>query len=379
MGERPQITVDGVSFEWDRERGEVLASGKPAAIIWIETTLAGLMHGLQKMVGTDRFVLAVEQAGRESIEGDVRDLFPRFPTTEAALTRIGKASGTCGLGDFEIVSLDREKKEARFRSFNGWEGVYQRALGVAWGSSLMAGRFAGYASKIFGTYCRAEQVASIALGDAYDEFVVRPAARTLDDDLDELIREEKGTREDLARAITALRGEIEERERAENELRREVQERARIEEELRGKLLLIRRQEDALRAASTPILRLWEGILTMPVIGLVDSARAAQMLESLLEEITKTQARFTILDLTGVDVMDSDAASHLLKLVSAARLLGTRCLISGISPAMATTMVGLGLELGELSTFGSLEAALRYAIHAGPEEVVARKKAPPHR
>ena len=86
------------------------------------------------------------------------------------------------------------------------------------------------------------------------------------------------------------------------------------------------------------------------------------MMSDLLEQITRTQARFTILDLTGVEIIDTGAASHLLSLVRAAGLLGTKCLISGISPAMASTIIGLGLNLDEIQSFASLEAALRYAI-----------------
>ncbi|MCK6590306.1 MAG: STAS domain-containing protein, partial [Polyangiaceae bacterium] len=92
------------------------------------------------------------------------------------------------------------------------------------------------------------------------------------------------------------------------------------------------------------------------------------MMERLLEEITRTRSRIAILDLTGAEVMDARAADDLLRLVRAAGLLGSRCLISGISPGMASTLIGLGVNLAELSTFGTLEAALRHAIGAMERE-----------
>ncbi|UQA62597.1 STAS domain-containing protein [Polyangium aurulentum] len=361
MSERPEITVNTVEFSWDHENSLMLVWGQPVVTMWIESTMAGLMAGLQKMVGTERFVLAAEQAGRDSIEGEWEHVVLTQPSVEQGLVYIGKCASTVGLGEWQLLSLDREKKEARFRVKSSWEGIYQKALGVSWGSSTLAGRFAGYCTKIFGTYCRAEQTSFMARGDVHDEFVVRASARTLEDELDELLGTENATRVDLAAALERLRGEVEERKR--------------VEAELRAKLDVIRRQEEAIRAMSTPILQIWEGVLTMPVIGLVDSTRAGQMMEALLEEITRTQARFTILDLTGVDMIDTGAAGHLLKVVQAARLLGTRCLVSGISPAMAGTVVNLELDLGELETFATLEAALRHAIREDHAESAEMKKA----
>lgn len=359
MSERPRISVDGVDFEWDRDNGQMLIWGRPVTCMWTETTMAGLMAGLHRMVGTERFLLAIEQAGRESIEGEWEHIILPQPTIEDGLRFIGHATGTVGLGMWELVYLDREKKEARFRAKNDWESLCQKALGESWGSGTLAGKFGAYGTKIFGTYCRAEQVAFTTRGDEYDEFVVRPATETLENDLDELLGEGKATQADLEAALERLREEVEERRK--------------IEVDLRAQMELVQRQEKAIRAMATPILRLWSGVLTMPVVGLVDSTRASLMIEDLLEQITRTQARFTILDLTGVDVLDTGAASHLLSLVRAAGLLGTRCLISGISPGMAVTIIGLGLDLKELQTFGSLEAALRYAIRESRAEAGGRK------
>lgn len=143
---------------------------------------------------------------------------------------------------------------------------------------------------------------------------------------------------------------------------------AKLREEVRELTLEEEKLRRAIRSLSTPILRIWKGVLALPVIGAVDGARAAQMMERLLEEITRTRSRIAILDLTGAEVMDARAADDLLRLVRAAGLLGSRCLISGISPGMASTLIGLGVNLAELSTFGTLEAALRHAIGATERE-----------
>jgi rsbT co-antagonist protein RsbR len=193
----------------------------------------------------------------------------------------------------------------------------------------------------------------------------------------EALHEGQATGADLAAALEKLRRaeadlQHERAERAETEqrLQREVSERAEVEQELRGMLNIIRQQEEAIRAMATPILRLWDGVLTMPVVGRLDSIRATQMMESLLHEITRTRSRFTILDLTGAEDLDASAANHLLNLMRAAGLLGTRCLVSGISPKMAQTIIGLGLSLTQLATFSTLEEALHHAI----QESAARQR-----
>ncbi|WP_394824117.1 STAS domain-containing protein [Pendulispora albinea] len=360
--ENPQYMVGPLRFEWDQGRGLLLCEGIPLVAMTVETTMASFMAGIHKMVGTERFQLALYGAGEEVVENEWNVFFKPEPTFEAGVRRIGAAANLVGLGHWQLTYLNREKKEARFQVRNSWEALYQRALGVCWGTSSLAGRFAGFCSILFGTNCWAEQTAFLARGDEYDEFLVRPSTRTIAGQLDQLISNDKATRADLDAALERLKQEVHERKQAEERLKQEIHDRKQTEQLLLDKIEIIRRQEESIRAMSTPILQLWQGILALPVIGRVDSRRANQMLESLLDRIVRTQARFTILDLTGVDEIDTSAADHLLKVVRAASLLGTRCVVSGISPHMAQTIVGLELDLTELTAFSTLEAALRFAL-----------------
>ncbi|MBK9263007.1 MAG: PAS domain S-box protein [Polyangiaceae bacterium] len=121
--------------------------------------------------------------------------------------------------------------------------------------------------------------------------------------------------------------------------------------------------EAALAAMSTPIIEVWEKTVALPVIGMVDRERAARMMSTLLDTITQKQAEFAILDLTGVTTVDAETANHLLDIARAASLLGSDCLVSGISPAVARTLVDLGsTETSTFRTFATLEAALRHAL-----------------
>jgi rsbT co-antagonist protein RsbR len=135
-------------------------------------------------------------------------------------------------------------------------------------------------------------------------------------------------------------------------LEREILERKQTEQALHL-------QQEAIVALSAPVIKVWDGVLALPVIGAVDRARALQMMEKLLHEIVKNEALFTILDLTGVEVVDAETASHLLSIVRAANLLGSRCVVSGVSTLTAQTMVDLDIEIQELVTFATLQDALR--------------------
>jgi len=125
---------------------------------------------------------------------------------------------------------------------------------------------------------------------------------------------------------------------------------------------VIARQQQELLELSTPVVKLWEGILVLPLIGTLDSARTQVIMESLLQQIVESEATIAIIDITGVPTVDTLVAQHLLKTVAAARLMGADCIISGIRPQIAQTIVQLGVDLNEVTTKASLAAAFRLAL-----------------
>jgi rsbT co-antagonist protein RsbR len=125
---------------------------------------------------------------------------------------------------------------------------------------------------------------------------------------------------------------------------------------------VIRRQSESLREVSTPVIMLWDSILLLPLIGVVDSVRAQQISERLLEAIGTTESEVTLIDVTGVPVMDTSVARHILKTVAAAEMLGTRVILTGISPSTAQTMVKLGIDMSAVPTRGSLKAGMALAL-----------------
>jgi len=137
---------------------------------------------------------------------------------------------------------------------------------------------------------------------------------------------------------------------------------------------VIERQQQELLELSTPVVKLWEGVLAVPMIGTLDSNRTQLVMESLLQRIVDTGSELAIIDITGVPTVDTLVAQHLLKTVTAIRLMGADCIISGIRPQIAQTIVHLGIDLQGITTKASLADALALALKRGGY-VVTRAKA----
>jgi rsbT co-antagonist protein RsbR len=595
----PHIEIFGVPIEWQLDAGTCTFQGAAVATMFVNPTLAGLMSGFQKMVGTERFFLAMQSEGRKNIDIDWQ-IITSQPTFEQGFDAWSRFPILAGWGRWEIVSLDQKQKECRIRVHNSFEGLYQQALGVCWGSGVAAGKCAGIFSLLFETNCWAEQVEYLASGDTYDSFVIRPSERSLEEELDNLLSSDTATRADLAVALQQLQQEIEQRNQAETELRKnqeqlqfilegssdgawdwnmatneamlsdryremlgyqpdelpnsveswinnihpddlpavnqhlqdylegrsdtyaiehrlrhksgewcwmltrgkivvrdetgkplrmtgtvsDITERKRAEEQLHifktlventlegivyatpdgiirysnyaytvitgfgdqvvgsrivdyyepedipfvteillpavikegkwqgvlrlrrpdgtnwmghasviplynseGDLMLmaatfrdmtsqlqaeeeraalqqqiIDAQRDALRELSTPLIPVSDNVVIMPLIGTIDSGRAQQVMESLLEGVAHYQSELAILDITGVPVVDTQVAQALVSAARAVRLLGAQVMLTGIQPRIAQTLVQLGIDLSGISTRGSLQAGIITAL-----------------
>ncbi len=125
---------------------------------------------------------------------------------------------------------------------------------------------------------------------------------------------------------------------------------------------IVNRQQQEMLELSTPVVKLWEGILAVPLIGTLDSNRTQTAMESLLQKIVETGAELAIIDITGVPTVDTLVAQHLIKTVTAARLMGAECIISGIRPQIAQTIVQLGVDLGNVHTKATLADAFKLAL-----------------
>ena len=131
---------------------------------------------------------------------------------------------------------------------------------------------------------------------------------------------------------------------------------------INGREEVILRQTSEMSELSTPVIRVWDGIVALPIIGTLDSARTQVVMENLLQEIVNTGSSIAILDISGVPAVDSLVAQHLIKTVAATRLMGAECIISGIRSEIAQTIVHLGIDLSNVQTKATLASALKYAF-----------------
>jgi rsbT co-antagonist protein RsbR len=139
---------------------------------------------------------------------------------------------------------------------------------------------------------------------------------------------------------------------------------------IHGRDQVIARQQEEMLELSTPVVTLWDGIVALPLIGTLDSARTQVVMESLLQAIVQTNSRFAIIDITGVPTVDTLVAQHLLKTITAARLMGAECILSGIRPQIAQTIVHLGINLEDVITKSKLSDAFRLALERSGRKVV---------
>ncbi|HUB28281.1 MAG TPA: STAS domain-containing protein [Terracidiphilus sp.] len=139
---------------------------------------------------------------------------------------------------------------------------------------------------------------------------------------------------------------------------------------------MILRQQQEILELSTPVVKLWDGILALPIIGTLDSARTQVVMENLLQTVVATNSKFAIIDITGVPTVDTLVAQHLLKTITAARLMGAECIISGVRPQIAQTIVHLGINLEDVITKAKLSDAFALALSRSGRTVTRLATAP---
>ena len=135
----------------------------------------------------------------------------------------------------------------------------------------------------------------------------------------------------------------------------------------------LKEQSRTIMEISTPAIKLWDRIIILPVVGVIDSLRAQQMMNTMLKKIMETSSKVIILDIQGVAAVDTAVANHLIKIAKATKLMGCSCILSGISPAVAETLVQLGIELGDISTNSTLQDALSDAFELMKLTVTEKK------
>jgi rsbT co-antagonist protein RsbR len=161
--------------------------------------------------------------------------------------------------------------------------------------------------------------------------------------------------EPMAALATSINLVIERLSRVRNDTQR-------YERELEEQLGTIEKQRAAIKELSTPMIEVWAGVLCVPIVGVIDSSRAGEMTTALLTAVVEKKVRFTIIDITGIEAMDTRATDHFLRMARSVRLLGAECVLSGINPNVARSIIHMGVELSGIQTYRSLRDALQHHV-----------------
>ncbi len=323
-----RATLHGAPVEVDLDAGLLSFYGIPSALFWLNPSLYRMLAPLIAEVGVElaRLLIAYEssQGTKEDYEFMVTKLGPTF--SEGFLAW-GRAVGVAGWGIFELREFDQQNRCAVVRVRNAWELRAQAQMPLQWGCPFLQGKIIGIFRHALGVSCWADQ--RILDGDDYAvEFSIRASEATIEGEIE------------LFRKVAA--------EQKQAEL-------LQLEQQLIDK-------QKTIHQLAMPVVRLWDGILLLPLIGEMDTSRASLLMESTLSAITNHSARVVIIDITGVPLVDSHVANSLVKTVQAAKLLGVECMLVGISAEVARTLVLLGIDLGFVRTFSTLESGLTQAM-----------------
>lgn len=341
--EHAHLRLNSVDIEWDLRRGDLSFFGIDAVLFWTNPSMYRLLCPLVDELGVDLFRLLVAHGSSLGTDIDYEVMVTKLGRDfVSGFLAWGDAVAAAGWGRFEVLAYEPEASTALVRVHHPWELKMQQGSAVQWGCPFIQGKIIGLFSHAFRQSCWADE--ALHVEDAarpYLDLKIYASARRLDDELEVLRR---------ARLV-AREGEL----------------MARIDEataELRSKLELIDRQRELIARLTYPVLEVADGVLVAVLIGELQDAAMADLTESLLVRVQAARARHVVLDCTGVTALGSQQTDAVLRLVGALRLLGTRPMLVGLSPATAGALAAEARALPGVPTLRSLADALR-SVRAG--------------
>jgi rsbT co-antagonist protein RsbR len=310
------------------------------------------------MVGPQRFSLAMQAEGQRGTDEDWA-IIAAEPSFEAGFARLNLFAYTTGWGRWECVEVDHEARQAVFRVHGGWEGLaaarHRHQLGLRADRRQVHGlRRRGCSGPTAGAARRCSSPTATPTTRSWSRPPIATSTRAR-----RAGAERPG---DQRRLAAGAGGAAAHRRGARAGAGRARPQRAGAAD----KLDIIAQQQAAIQALSTPIIQVWDGVLAVPVIGAVDGERTSRMMEKLLETIIHTKSRHAIIDVTGVETVDTHTADNFVRLIRGVQLLGAQGIISGIGPLVAQTIVDLGVDLTGIPTFANLKEALQACIAPQP-------------
>lgn len=322
-------------LEFKPESGEILL-GSERMLLFRQDSFTVLRRLLFQQVGDQLARAILTQFGHNCGFGDYSALNTAFTwDTEMDRMSCGPIMHTHeGIVHVEPTHLEFDREKGSFHMTGIWRNSYEAQIHLSeFGLSeepvchSLTGYASGWCSAFLGKKLIAVENKCIGKGDEYCEFEIKPK-----EEWDDQASGELSALESTSRSIVR---------------------------ELEEKLITIEEQAAAIRELSTPVMEIWDDVLVLPVVGVVDTKRSIDIMNTLLENIVETQSKCVIIDITGVEIVDTRTADYLLRVSRAANLLGTRCVLTGLSPAVAQTLVEIGADLTEVRTLRNLKEGLK--------------------
>lgn len=342
-------------LEFQPEQGKVML-GVERMLLFRQQAMGVLRRLMFEQLGTELARSLLSQFGYQCGQGDYEALSRMWQwETDMDALASGPVLHTWeGIVHAEPTHVDYDRERGRFDMAGEWTHSYEAEIHLehlgraeAPVCHSLTGYATGWASRFFGEPVICIETACVAKGDAKCRFELREADRW-GPEADPWRRALSSTESSMVRTL-------EDQLRTIREQRRELEE-------------LNERQRLAIAELSTPIMEVWDEVLVLPIIGVVDSARSLTIMTRLLSAIAEGQARCVILDVTGVDVVDTQVSSSLVQVVRAAGLLGAHCVVTGINPSVAQSLVAIDAGLEDVVTLRDLKQGLRACLRFLAEE-----------
>lgn len=343
------VELQQALFQWQFDRGELKFFGLPSVLFWQNPSLLFMLKPFVEEVGAPLFRLLVAESSSHGTNEDYHAMITILGQSfEEGFLAWGRAVATAGWGSFELPLFDAQAQRATVIVRNPWELQMHGGTSSHWGCPFLQGKIIGIFSHALGTNCWAdERVLELSAEQSAVEFTVYRSQVTIQSEITRL-REERVQHEQLQLS--------EEIKRVALQLQTAQEEKVRLQEQA------LQMQATLIADLSTPLIPITERVVLMPLIGQMDSMRAQRVIETLLTGVAQHQAEIAILDITGLPIVDTGVANILIQSARAVKLLGTSVFITGIRPEVAQTLVGLGIDLGDVGVRGSLQSAIIDAI-----------------
>ncbi|MFT9849696.1 STAS domain-containing protein [Aneurinibacillus sp. REN35] len=331
--------VGNSTFGWDTEKGKFYFDGAECVLFWIDSAFKMLMDAIEEISGHDSAVLVLETAGYRMGEV-VASYYSRIGDIAQVLNDLPVIYGSAGWGKIEIPYYSLQEKKAVVRLRDSWEYVINKEQQKARAGSFLPGHWAGTFTGLFKENMWYRITKSQISGDDYDEFEFFASPITPNQNIHDLIRQNEKQKINVLEKIVAER---------------------------------TKELEILVQDLAVPVIPVLENIIVIPLMAKYDAKRAEELMEKALYGIKQYEAKYLLLDLTGLKHVDDYTVQLLHKLVQATRLLGSTCILVGISASLSQHIIQANYNVDDIVTFSTLQNGIYYALAQEDMHILSKK------